>query len=787
MMLDRIIAVKEYFPNNLATRSTGTRQLTVYTGEAARQYRSGLESFISEAKKLAELTNVPEIVNIYDCIMENNTGYIIMELLKGSSVKEILDQKKSFSYEEASDIIQHVLTGLTAIHAKGLIHRDISPDNIIITDEGKIKLIDFGAARHTVSGYSVNLAITLKPGYAPAEQYRSKSPQGTWMDIYAVCATFYRMITGIVPQESMDRLLEDQLQTPSELGVRMPESAERALMKGLAVRREDRIQTAEELKQQLFPDSAASGAVSGKPEDREKNAEDHSGRKKVVAGGVLIVIVAASVFIGIFIGQQNSQKKEADSATMQVQKQTEAVTEVESEAVETEAVEMEAAETETVETEAVEAETVETEAIETEAVETETVETEVIETETVETEQSETMPMETEREENIKSGSYIAGTYTASAAGISSDVTVTATFDENGITEITADVSGETAGIGADIGDEVIAQALAAQSAEIDGVSGATITSAAFKMALADCMEQAGFTGSAETEEVTEAAREVVVWSDPKMEELIRTGLNRPDGDIYADELAEVTGLRISGDEVTYFTGDEEEDNSSFEWYAERENQELGLEDLKWMSNIKKLAISGWTLSDLNPVSSLEYLMELELEWDDINDIGALSGLENLEKLYLNYNDISNISVLSGLGNLKALALDSNNINDISVLSDLDNLETLSMDSNNISDISVLSDLGKMKELSLGWTNISDISALSGLSNLTWLYLSGNAISDISVLSGLSNLETLYLDNNNISNIEPLINLMNLQTVSLIDNPVEDVSGLSWVEYLYID
>ncbi|HIR26940.1 MAG TPA: serine/threonine protein kinase, partial [Candidatus Choladousia intestinigallinarum] len=191
--LKRITAIKEYFPSDFATRAFGTRQVTVYSGMAVEQYQSGLERFHLEAQKLAKFTDVPEIVDIYDCFYENGTGYIVMEFLKGKNVKEILKEREKLPWEEAKEIILHVLDGLHVMHGAGMIHRDIAPDNIFITEEGQVKLLDFGAARYAASTYTRSLSVILKPGYAPEEQYRSRGKQGAWTDIYGVGASFYRM------------------------------------------------------------------------------------------------------------------------------------------------------------------------------------------------------------------------------------------------------------------------------------------------------------------------------------------------------------------------------------------------------------------------------------------------------------------------------------------------------------------------------------------------------------------------------------------------------------------
>ena len=185
-VLRRKVAVKEYLPSDFATRSYGQRQLTVFSGEATEQFQAGLGSFIYEAKRLARFNAVPEIVDIYDCFEENGSGYIVMELLDGATVKEILKKKRRLSIPQAKRIVLSVLRGLAVVHKEGIIHRDIAPDNIFITRNGNVRILDFGAARYATAAQSKSLSVILKPGFAPEEQYRSHGTQGPWTDIYAL-------------------------------------------------------------------------------------------------------------------------------------------------------------------------------------------------------------------------------------------------------------------------------------------------------------------------------------------------------------------------------------------------------------------------------------------------------------------------------------------------------------------------------------------------------------------------------------------------------------------------
>jgi len=250
--LDIRIAIKEFFPQGLVSRVPGENSIISYTGESREQFTFGVESFLREAKTLARFEHHPNIVTVRDFFKENNTAYMAMSFIKGATLLEHL--KKSgdkITVEQAIRIIMPVLDALKEVHRAGIMHRDISPDNIFINRNGRVVIIDFGAARQELREKSKSLSVILKAGYAPPEQYQSQGRQGPWTDIYAVGATMYRVITGQTPLEAIDRLAEDDLVTPSELGVEIEPGLERALLKALAVKVGDRFQTVEEFQEEL--------------------------------------------------------------------------------------------------------------------------------------------------------------------------------------------------------------------------------------------------------------------------------------------------------------------------------------------------------------------------------------------------------------------------------------------------------------------------------------------------------------------------------------------------------
>lgn len=234
--LKQKIAVKEYYPAGLASRIPGEAEVVVFSGSKKDQYYGGLQRFLAEARNMAKFSSDPNIVNVIDFFEENHTAYIAMEYLDGITLKEYLKKcGGSLPLDVARQIIKPVSDALSHMHAQGIIHRDVSPDNIMITSQNVIKLIDFGAARLSLGEKEETLSVMLKPGFAPPEQYRTKSRQGPFTDVYALGATFYRMITGKMPPESTDRMLEDDMALPSSIDPSIPESVDRAILRAMAL------------------------------------------------------------------------------------------------------------------------------------------------------------------------------------------------------------------------------------------------------------------------------------------------------------------------------------------------------------------------------------------------------------------------------------------------------------------------------------------------------------------------------------------------------------------------
>ncbi len=256
LLLNNRVAIKEYFPSELVTRdtSTGTQtSLTVLTGSKEEQYQKGMDRFVKEAANLAKFNNLSGIVSVKEFFYENNTAYMVMEYIDGITLSKYMDDNGGkLPYTKVLELMTPVMNSLEKVHEAGIVHRDISPDNIMISTNGNMKLIDFGAARTVENDDAKSLTVILKHGYAPEEQYQPDGKQGPWTDIYALSATMYRMITGVVPQESTDRILSgDKVEAVRKINPEVPNKISNAIMHGLGIKSNNRISNISYYKHEL--------------------------------------------------------------------------------------------------------------------------------------------------------------------------------------------------------------------------------------------------------------------------------------------------------------------------------------------------------------------------------------------------------------------------------------------------------------------------------------------------------------------------------------------------------
>ena len=250
---EKKVAIKEFFPQGIVTRNIEYQDTVTVTFVGEKDnYEKGKERFLKEARTMAKFSKDEGIVKALDFFEINNTAYIVMEYLEGITLKQYLRENQRIAPEDLIELLVPLIESLDEIHSQGMIHRDISPDNIMVLPDGRIKLMDFGAARDYTEFGEKSLSIVLKPGYAPPEQYQTHGVQGPWTDIYALCATMYKCITGENPSDAIERVMDDSLKKISEFGIAIPPQEEAAIIKGMSVSAKDRYQDIKDFCEDLY-------------------------------------------------------------------------------------------------------------------------------------------------------------------------------------------------------------------------------------------------------------------------------------------------------------------------------------------------------------------------------------------------------------------------------------------------------------------------------------------------------------------------------------------------------
>ena len=228
LSLDAWRAVKEYLPRDWGTRQRdGT--IGPRTGADAEDYEWGLTRFLEEARILARFDH-PNLVRVHRVFEARGTAYMVMEYVEGRTLKEEVKETGPLPEERVREVLAALTEGLAAVHGAELLHRDIKPENVMVRPDGTAVLVDFGAARQAVGGHSRSLTAVLTPGYAPIEQYSGRGHQGPWTDIYALGALAYEALSGQVPEDATERVLEDRLRP---LGKVAPQGVSAGLAAGI--------------------------------------------------------------------------------------------------------------------------------------------------------------------------------------------------------------------------------------------------------------------------------------------------------------------------------------------------------------------------------------------------------------------------------------------------------------------------------------------------------------------------------------------------------------------------
>ena len=290
MFLHIPVAIKEYFPSGVVIRDQGQHTVSVFAGKDEESFLQGRSSFFREAQKVAKFDNNVGVVSVKNCFLENGTAYIIMEYISGINLgayAELHGGKLTFT--ETLKLLRTPILTLEELHRASTWHRDISPENLMLTKDGKVKLIDFGSAMESDREKKTRV-LMIRAGYSPVEMYSSTGEDGPYSDVYSMAATIYKLITGVTPPPATDRLDNDPLVPPSALGVKdISHAQEAALLKGMAVQVKSRYQTMEEFFDGLYGKNAPAPAPS-----------QHQKRLMI---GIAALLVLIMVGVGVLLGR----------------------------------------------------------------------------------------------------------------------------------------------------------------------------------------------------------------------------------------------------------------------------------------------------------------------------------------------------------------------------------------------------------------------------------------------------------------------------------------------------
>ena len=306
--LQQKVAIKEYFPSGLVARNS--QIVTPFTQSGQSLYLKGVDSFYREAQLLARFQNHPNNVHIHNFFRENNTAYFVMEYVKGKSLSTYLDERGGkLSFDETISLLCPIMNALDELHQSGILHRDIAPDNINLTENGTVKLLDFGAAKNELNQHTHSSAAILKPGYAPLEQYSVTGNQGPWTDVYAMGAVVYRCLSGMMPPDSPDRITGRE--PISSSGVKVSNQVETAVAKALSLSIPDRWQHMFDFKNALSDQntkvsprkSAYGNKVPVQQKSAEKKAKKNNSRI-IIPSIIILSAITAWLIIAVLIPTQ---------------------------------------------------------------------------------------------------------------------------------------------------------------------------------------------------------------------------------------------------------------------------------------------------------------------------------------------------------------------------------------------------------------------------------------------------------------------------------------------------
>lgn len=772
--LDMRVAIKEFYPKGYVNRLSD--HVTIMSSTCVDQkafFEKGKERFLNEARLLAKFSGEPGIVDVRDFFEENNTAYIVMEYLDGETLKEYLKKKGTLLPEHTIHLLMPVMLSLKKIHREGLIHRDISPDNIMLAGE-QVKLLDFGAARNVANLSGKSLSVILKPGYAPVEQYSSKSEQGAFTDVYALCATMYKCITGFTPDDAAQRVYSDELKPPSALGISIDKTIENALMKGLSVLQNDRYQSIEDLLNGFKGINIHTDEDEKTVYHRDTVSTDEDETRYMGNADVTYKDVSQDFLSSDEIPEYKPSAAKTEKNWMPTEKKHQKS-------------------------------------------------------------QSVSAPAHAQNAVN-KSKKRLGVIVLAAALVVAAIVGITAIFKSlNNVTIAGEKIDKKSESInisGKTVTSEDVKVILSLGNLKAirfsncqfdnDTVKGIGNISTYFQtLSLDKCT---GFDDYSFISNLRYLTSLKICNCNLTNDQLNLIDFSAKDYlyDVSLsgnESLSDISILSKLSNSLTILKVDNTSVNdfSSLESCKALSQIEANNTGLTTLSSIKNAAVTDLyvndnRISDISQVSSFKALNNFEadnncisdisaladhpalyslsLNNNKINDVAALSTDTHLGRLELNNNNISSIHALSECRDLKYLCINKNNLSSFDGLQTVLELKVLRASDNKITDISGLTNSTILEEINLNNNNVSNISYLSkSAKTLKKLYINNNNVNDIAALQGTEKLEYLSFDNNTVTTLDSLKNSNSLLAVSAENNKITSVDGLSGaskLKYIYL-
>lgn len=694
------------------------RDLNLDMKIAVKEYTEGAEGgkerFLREARAMARFSGQTGIVNVRDFFEANGTAYIVMEYLEGITLKEYITKFGPVSWELALRYMAPVLTVLGKIHAEGFIHRDVSPDNIMMLKDGSVKLLDFGSAADVGSGQQRTMTVMLKPGYAPPEQYQGKGGMGPWTDVYGACATLYKCVTGETPPDSLSRMFEDTLKFPPQPGNAVPPYGQEALLHGMAVRREERTASVEQLMLELSGHGKERQDEVGQKERQEEavwKAEKTAGGKKdhKAADDYTKGQKAADGRKERLAGGQNEQKA-ADGYTKQQPGAARGGAAAQKRAAQKKP-------------------------------------------------KAKGRSTKEAKASGGKKNKKVLWLSLAGAAAVLFCLCLVLIFSgkignanpyregndsishlkDLTVTDKMIDIiSHDEETTGLSLSNCVITEEQLERLAKnqritrlsLNECSGFTSLNALANMVSLQVLSlDVGDGGSLDGSALFSTAFNYLGQLNLYSNVVLTTGTD------FLEQLPSLQALHMDGAKGV--------ENLNF---------------IKSMPNLRSLSISDVALGD--------------------KDYSALSAGLSLERLSAENTGINNLTVLSGCVNLAELSLSGCGITDITPLAGLTNMISLRLKNNQITDLTPLAAMTKMSALYLSGNQIADVSPLAGMTGMLDLYIDNNQITTLAPLAAMTDILNINARNNQLQNLDGCQAMIDLMGFWAANNQLTDVNGI---------